>query len=111
MSNIMPLIRNETIKMVKKKRLYIIFIVLAVLVPMFTYAQMKSAENNRDKFGGDWRLELQQAITDNQNSLGSDRVPEEYKNIEPYISSRCSIILRMTSIPKNRAVSPLRGSS
>ena len=79
MNNIMPLIRNETIKMVKKKRLYIIFIVLAILVPMFTYAQMKSAQNNRDKFGGDWRLELQQAITDNQNSLGSDRVPEEYK--------------------------------
>ena len=92
----MPLIRNETIKMVKKKRLYIIFIVLAVLVPMFTYAQMKSAENNRDKFGGDWRLELQQAITDNQNSLGSDRVPEEYKSTVRFISSRCNIIWKMT---------------
>lgn len=46
---------------------------------MFTYAQMKESETKREKFGNDWRLEIQQAITDNQNSLGSDRVPEEWK--------------------------------
>lgn len=79
MSNILPLIQNETIKIVKKKRFYVILLVLLVLVPMFTYAQMKSAERSQGKFNGDWRLELQQRITDNENSLGSDRVPEEYK--------------------------------
>lgn len=73
------LVKNETIKIVKRKRLYIILLILLVLVPIFTYAQLKTAERNREKFGGDWRLELQQAITDNQNSLGSDRVPEEWK--------------------------------
>ncbi len=40
---------------------------------------MRSSELSRDKFNGDWRLELQQQITDNQNSLGSDRIPEEWK--------------------------------
>lgn len=79
MSSIVPLIKNETIKMIKKKRFYVILLVLIVLVPMFAYAQAKIAENKRDKFEGDWRRELQQAITDNQNSLGSDRVPEEWK--------------------------------
>lgn len=73
------MIQNETIKVIKKKRFYVILLILAVLVPMFTYSQMKSAERSRDKFGGDWRLEIQQQIIDNQNSLGSDRVPEEYK--------------------------------
>ncbi|MET3209825.1 UNVERIFIED_CONTAM: ABC-2 type transport system permease protein [Paenibacillus sp. PvR008] len=79
MNNILPLVQNETLKIIKKKRFYVILLVLLVLVPIFTYAQMKVAENNREKFGNDWRLELRQAITDNQNSLGSDRVPEEWK--------------------------------
>ncbi|CAM2790666.1 ABC transporter permease [Paenibacillus sediminis] len=77
--NLIPLIKNETIKIIKKKRFYVILLILLVLVPIFTYAQMRQAQNNRQKFEGDWRLELQQAITDNQNSLGSDRVPEEWK--------------------------------
>jgi ABC-2 type transport system permease protein len=72
-------VKNETIKIMKRKRFYIILLILLILVPIFTYAQLKAAERNREKFGGDWRLELQQAITDNQNSLGSDRVPEEWK--------------------------------
>ncbi|WP_068785443.1 ABC transporter permease [Paenibacillus phocaensis] len=79
MNNIFPLVKNETIKMIKKKRFYVILLVLIVLVPMFAYAQLRQAEDKREKFGTDWRREVQQAITDNQNSLGSDRVPEEWK--------------------------------
>ncbi|SDW60725.1 ABC transporter permease [Paenibacillus sp. PDC88] len=79
MNSVLPLVRNEVIKMIKKKRFYVILLVLVVLTPMFTYAQMREAETKREKFGQDWRLEMQQAITDNQNSLGSDRVPEEWK--------------------------------
>lgn len=79
LNNILPLVKNETIKMIKKKRFYVILLVLIVLVPMFAYAQLRQAEDKREKFGADWRREVQQAITDNQNSLGSDRVPEEWK--------------------------------
>lgn len=80
LNNLMiSLIQNETIKMIKKKRFYVILLVLLVLVPIFAYAQMKQAEDKREKYGSDWRREVQQAITDNQNSLGSDRVPEEWK--------------------------------
>jgi len=77
--SVLPLIKNETIKIIKRKRFYVILLILLVLVPMFTYAQMRSAEQTRDKFKGDWRLEVQQQITDNENSLGSDRVPDEWK--------------------------------
>lgn len=73
------LVQNETVKMIKKKRFYVVLLVLLVLVPVFSYAQMKQAESKREKYGTDWRREVQQAITDNQNSLGSDRVPEEWK--------------------------------
>ncbi|WP_410514894.1 ABC transporter permease [Paenibacillus sp. BR2-3] len=80
MNNLLPLIRNECIKILKKKRFYVILLILAVLIPMFTYAQMRIAERSRDKFNSDWRLEVQQQITDNQNSLSSDRIPEEWKS-------------------------------
>lgn len=66
-------------KIIKRKRFYVILLILLVLVPMFTYAQMRSAERNREKFSSDWRLELQQQITDNENSLSSSRIPEEWK--------------------------------
>lgn len=78
-NQIIGLVRNETEKMIRKKRFYVVLLVLLVLVPVFSYAQMKQAESKREKFGTDWRREVQQAITDNQNSLGSDRVPEEWK--------------------------------
>ncbi|WP_376769585.1 ABC transporter permease [Fontibacillus panacisegetis] len=73
------LIKNETIKMIRKKRFYVVLLVLLVLVPLFAYAQLRESESKREKFGTDWRREVQQAITDNQNSLGSDRIPEEWK--------------------------------
>lgn len=79
MSSLLPLIQNETIKVLRKNRFYVILLILIIIIPVFTYAQMKIADNNREKFKQDWRLELQQRITDIQNSLGSDRVPEEWK--------------------------------
>lgn len=79
LGNLLPLVKNETIKMIRKKRFYVILLVLLVLVPMFSYAQLKITERSREKFGDDWRKSVQQAITDNQNSLGSARVPEEWK--------------------------------
>lgn len=75
----LALIHNETLKVLKKKRFYVILLILIILIPVFTYAQMKSVQNSRDKFDQDWRREITQQIADNQNSLGSDRVPEEWK--------------------------------
>lgn len=79
LNNMTQLIKNETIKMISKKRFYVVLLVLIVLVPLFSFAQLRQSESKREKYGSDWRREVQQAITDNQNSLGSDRVPEEWK--------------------------------
>lgn len=78
MHNLLPLIENETLKIWKKKRFYVIILVLLVLIPVFTYAQLKIAQNNADKFK-DWRNQLQQQITDYENTLSSNRIPEEWK--------------------------------
>jgi ABC-2 type transport system permease protein len=74
--SLLPLIENETIKIWKKKRFYVIVLILLVLIPVFTYAQMKVAEAGH---GRDWRSQLLQQITDYQNALASDRIPEEWK--------------------------------
>ncbi|WP_040925068.1 ABC transporter permease [Saccharibacillus kuerlensis] len=73
------MVQNEVVKIVKKKRFYIILLILAVMVPVFSYAQMRQSLERQESYGSDWRLEVQQAIIDNQNSLSSDRVPQEWK--------------------------------
>lgn len=75
----LALVQNETVKVWKKKRFAVVVLLLLVLIPVFVYAQMKIAENSREKFKGDWRAELQNRITDNTRALGSDRIPEEWK--------------------------------
>jgi len=77
--NLLALVHNETVKVWKKRRFAVIVLILLILVPVFVYAQLKVTQNSLDKFKGDWRTELQTRITDNTRSLGSDRIPEEWK--------------------------------
>jgi len=75
-----PLVKNETLKILKKKRFLVIVLVLAILIPVFTYAQMTSSKEAAKQFGTkDWRVVVQQQIYDYTNRLGSARVPEEWK--------------------------------
>ncbi|WP_341278088.1 ABC transporter permease [Paenibacillus sp. FSL H8-0537] len=78
MHKLLLLTENETLKMWKKRRFLVIILVLLVIIPMFTYAQLTVAQNNKDKFA-DWRNEVLQQITDMQNRLSSNRIPEEWK--------------------------------
>ena len=66
-------------KVWRKKRFAVIVLILLILIPVFVYAQLKITQNSLEKFKGDWRAELQTRITDNTRSLGSDRIPEEWK--------------------------------
>ncbi|HEX7056854.1 MAG TPA: ABC transporter permease [Bacilli bacterium] len=81
MISLLPLIQNETLKILRKKRFLVIVLILVVLIPVFTYAQLKMAQEQRKQFGtADWHVIVQQKITDYTNSLGSARVPQEWKN-------------------------------
>lgn len=75
------LVYNEMVKMIRKKRLWVIALILLVLIPIFTYAQYRTTQNTIKQLGtSDWRAVLQQQIVDQQNRLASTRVPEEWKN-------------------------------
>ncbi|AZV43525.1 ABC transporter permease [Peribacillus asahii] len=74
------LIQNEMMKLLAKKRLLIIGVIVAVLVVLFTYAQYKQAEEQREKLGtDDWRTAVQQQIIDIQNRLSSSRMLDEWR--------------------------------
>jgi ABC-2 type transport system permease protein len=68
------------LKMFRKKRILVIFLILLVLIPIFTYAQYETVQSTVKQLGtSDWRAVLQQQIVDQQNRLASSRVPDEWK--------------------------------
>jgi ABC-2 type transport system permease protein len=80
LNSLIPLVKNECIKMFKKRRFHVVLLILLALIPMFTYAQMRVAQNIQKQFGTtDWRAEQRQAVNDMQRRLTSARVPEEWK--------------------------------
>ncbi|WP_159883122.1 ABC transporter permease [Paenibacillus puerhi] len=80
MASLYSLVMNESIKMIKKKRLLVVLLILAAIIPMFTYAQMKVSQNTLKQFGTtDWRAEQRQKIADYTRRLGSARLPDEWK--------------------------------
>ena len=80
MRNFTGLVYNEMLKVVRKRRMLVIFLILLVLIPVFTYAQYRTYKTTTEQMGtSDWRALLQQQIVDTQNRLASNRVPEEWK--------------------------------
>ena len=80
-AGMLALVQNEVIKIWKKKRFLAIVLILIAIIPMFTYAQMKTAQEYEKQFGSrDWRLVTQQQINDITNRMASNRVPEEWKD-------------------------------
>lgn len=67
-------------KLIAKKRLIVIALIIGVLVILFTYAQYKQVQTQREKIGtSDWRTILQQQIVDTTNRLSSSRISDEWK--------------------------------
>lgn len=75
------LIQNEMLKIVRRKKIMIVTLIIAVLVSLFTYAQYKEQKRLQEQFGtDDWRTTLQQQIIDIQNRLASSRISEEWRS-------------------------------
>lgn len=74
------LVYNELIKIISKKRILVIALILLILIPIFTYAQLQTTQETIKKLGtSDWRTLLQQQIIDQQNRLTSSRLPDEFR--------------------------------
>ncbi len=80
LTGLYALVKNEMIKMIKKKRFYVILLILLALIPMFTYAQMRVAQHTQKQFGtSDWKADQRQKIADWEKRLSSARTPDEWK--------------------------------
>lgn len=75
------LVENEMLKIIRKKKIVVVTLIIAVLVSLFTYAQYRETERLQEKLGKvDWRVTLQQQIIDTQNRLSSSGISDEWKN-------------------------------
>lgn len=75
------LIHNETLKLLRRRRFLVVVLILAILIPIFTYAQYRSSITAEERLGTkDWRALLTQQIVDMQNRLTSSRLPDEWRD-------------------------------
>ncbi|UFJ41669.1 ABC transporter permease [Brevibacillus humidisoli] len=78
--SMLHLVQNETIKILRRRRFLVVFLILLILIPIFTYAQYRASLTAQERLGtDDWRALLQQQIVDTQNRLTSSRLPEEWR--------------------------------
>lgn len=72
------LVYNEMVKLAGKRRLLVVTMIITILISLFTYAQLKQAEENRERFGDvDWRIALEQQLQRWENRLADGRTPDD----------------------------------
>jgi ABC-2 type transport system permease protein len=82
LNELVRLTQNETIKIIRKRRFLVIFLILLILIPLFVYAQLRQVETLQERLGtSEWQTILQQQIVDTQNRLSSSRIPEEWRDL------------------------------
>jgi ABC-2 type transport system permease protein len=81
------LIENEVIKMIFKKRMFVVIGILLVLISTFAYGEYHTLERNKDRLSkrvgvaisDDWRKLAEQQIIDLRNRLDSPYMQEKDK--------------------------------
>ncbi|KEO83868.1 ABC transporter permease [Tumebacillus flagellatus] len=82
MRNLLALTRNETLKVLRKRRFFVVILILLILIPTFVYGQYTTEQRLLAKVGTtDWRAQLQQQITDQEHRMQSPALPDEQKKI------------------------------
>jgi ABC-2 type transport system permease protein len=69
----LPLIENEVLKLLKRRRFRVVLLILVALIGLIVYAQIKG----RERFLGkeNWHVRVQERIARMQNQLRSGRMP------------------------------------
>ncbi|ARU62079.1 ABC transporter permease [Tumebacillus avium] len=77
MRNLYQLTRNETLKVLRKKRFLVVMLILAVLIPLFAYGQYHDQQKIKAQTGvTDWRAELGKEITETERRLANPTLDE-----------------------------------
>jgi ABC-2 type transport system permease protein len=70
-----PLVQNETLKLIRRRRFAIVLGILLVIMTLVSYSQYRQLRNNRDT---NWRAELQERIARYENRLRRGNVNESW---------------------------------
>jgi ABC-2 type transport system permease protein len=81
------LVENEVIKMIFKKRLFLIFGILLVLITLFSYGEKYTIDKNKEQLSKrigitekyDWKKLTEQQIISTKNRLDNPYIPETEK--------------------------------
>ncbi len=70
----LPLVENEVLKLLKRRRFRVVLLILVALVGLIVYAQVRG----RERFFGkeNWRVRVQERIARMQNQVRSGRMPK-----------------------------------
>lgn len=82
------LVQNEVVKMIKKKRFYIVLGILLTMIVAFAYGQHYSLDRTREQLtrrigiteSGDWRKIAEQQIIDMKNRLDSHYMDDQNRS-------------------------------
>src|SRR5437763_1822186 len=71
----LPLIENETLKVLRRRRFTVVVAILFSILAIVTYSQYERLLNQRNR---NWRAEIQQRIANYQNALRRGRMNETW---------------------------------
>src|SRR5258708_21730897 len=63
---IVPLVQNETLKILRRKRFAVVAAILFAIISLVTYSQYRRLREQRNR---NWRAEIQQQVASFQNTL------------------------------------------
>ncbi len=72
---LLSLIRNETLKILRRRRFAIVIGILVAILTLVSYSQYRQLHENRNR---NWRADIQQRIASYQNTLRRGRINETW---------------------------------
>ena len=76
---LLRLVRNETLKVLKRRRFRVVLAVLAALLALVVFAQARQqAAERREGRGGDWRASAERRVAQMERRAGSQRIPPAF---------------------------------
>src|SRR5213082_3213672 len=72
---LIPLVQNETLKILRRKRFAVVAAILFAIIALVTYSQYRRLRENRNR---NWRAEIQQQVASYQNTLRRGRINETW---------------------------------
>ena len=87
---LIPLIQNETLKILRRRRFLIVISILIAIMSVVSYSQYRTLKASRN---ANWRAELQERVARMENALRRGRINESWARSMRYEIRRLQFYL------------------